>query len=185
WVVSSFNHDLLAPLGAVGELVLEGTLVGRRYLGDPDKTAAAFTNDPAWLSRGGADNRGRSGRVYHTGDLIRFTDDGALVIIGRKDAQLRIGGQRVELEEVETHARRLLPDSQSSSATLAADVVSPQGQTSKMLVLFIAAVGKMDAAVRDHVLRGLAEALPAYMVLFAFMSLPMTPTIATGKVSRR
>ncbi|GKT97525.1 nonribosomal peptide synthase [Colletotrichum tofieldiae] len=162
WVVSCFNPDFLAPLGAVGELVLEGPLFGRGYLGDLERTAAAFTDNPAWLSRGGQ------------------AVVGSMVIIGRKDAQVKIRGQRVELEEVETHARRLLPHSESSVA-LAADVVNPQGQTPNMLVLFIAAAKKVDAAVRDHVLRGLAEALPVYMVPSAFVTLPTIPTTATGK----
>ena len=46
WVVDPENHDYLLPLGCIGELLLEGPLVGRGYLNDPDKTAAAFHRGP-------------------------------------------------------------------------------------------------------------------------------------------
>jgi amino acid adenylation domain-containing protein len=86
WIVSSENPELLAPLGAIGELVLEGPLLGRGYLGEPGKTSAAFGEDPPWLlSGGGPGFPGRAGRIYRTGDLARFTDDGGIVIVGRKD----------------------------------------------------------------------------------------------------
>ncbi len=52
WVVDSDNANRLAPVGAVGELYIEGPIVGRGYLNDNEKTAAAFIENPAWLSRG-------------------------------------------------------------------------------------------------------------------------------------
>ncbi|KAI1342742.1 hypothetical protein F5Y15DRAFT_266632 [Xylariaceae sp. FL0016] len=183
WVENCYNPDLLAPLGAIGELVLEGPLVGRGYLGDLEKTAAVFTYDPAWLVRGFVGRRGRSGRVYRTGDLVKLTGDGSLVIVGRKDAQVKLRGQRVELEEVETHARNLLPG--TVSGIVAAEVVSLQGQKSKILVLFIASIDPINVAERTRMRRGLAELLPVYMVPSAIVSLPSIPTTATGKVNRK
>lgn len=184
WVESCFNPDLLAPLGGIGELVLEGPLLGRGYLGDPDKTASAFQHDPSWLTCGGPGHQGRVGQIYRTGDLVKFTDKGELIIIGRKDAMVKIRGQRVELEEVETHARRLLPDTFSSS-TVAAEVVVPQGQSSKMLGLFIASSNPVDEELTARFLQGLAEVLPMYMVPSAVVPLPSIPATATGKVNRR
>lgn len=184
WVVSCFNSDLLAPVGAIGELVLEGPLLGRGYLGDPEKTAAAFFDDPPWLRRGCQGyHGGRRGRVYRTGDLVKLTDNGALVIVGRRDAQVKIRGQRVELEEVETHSRRLLSDKPFS--TLAAEVVVARGQTSKMLALFLVSSEPVDAATKANILSGLAEALPIYMVPSAVVSLASIPVTATGKVNRK
>lgn len=101
WVVETDNHDSLSPLGGVGELLLEGPLVGQGYLDDPEKTAAAFIEDPTWLLRGAPGHPGRRGRLYKTGDLVRYNEDGSLSFSGRKDAQVKIRGQRVELGEIE------------------------------------------------------------------------------------
>ncbi|KAM4054534.1 AMP-binding enzyme [Hirsutella rhossiliensis] len=105
WVVEAENHDALSPLGCVGELLLEGPLVGQGYLDDPERTAAAFIRDPVWLLQGPPGQPGRHGRLYKTGDLVRYNEDGTLTFFGRKDAQVKIRGQRVELGEIE-HALR-------------------------------------------------------------------------------
>lgn len=101
WVVDADNDDSLCPLGCVGELLLEGPLVGQGYLDDPEKTAAAFIEDPLWLLQGAPGRPGRHGRLYKTGDLVRYNEDGSLTFSGRKDAQVKIRGQRVELGEIE------------------------------------------------------------------------------------
>ncbi|KFY13765.1 hypothetical protein V492_03046, partial [Pseudogymnoascus sp. VKM F-4246] len=95
WVVN--QHMGICPIGSTGELVLEGPLVGAGYLSDPEKTATAFVRDPPWLLQGHEGGAGRRGRLYRTGDLVRYNRDGTLVFIGRKDAQVKIRGQRVEL----------------------------------------------------------------------------------------
>ncbi|CAI6092442.1 unnamed protein product [Clonostachys chloroleuca] len=94
WVVDVVSGRSLVPVGGVGELLLEGPSVGPGYLGDPEKTSEVFIEDPAWLARGDADRAGRSGRLYKTGDLVRYNQDGSLTFIGRKDAQVKIHGQR-------------------------------------------------------------------------------------------
>lgn len=101
WIVEPDNHDSLSQLGCVGELLLKGSLVGRGYLGDPAKTKAAFIEDPVWLLRGTPGQPGRRGRLYKTCDLVHYNDDGSLTFCGRKDAQVKIQGQRVELGEIE------------------------------------------------------------------------------------
>ncbi|ODA82522.1 hypothetical protein RJ55_01029 [Drechmeria coniospora] len=101
WIVDADDHDTLLPLGNVGELLLEGPLVGLGYLDEPGLTAAAFIRDPAWLLQGAPGCPGRQGRLYKTGDLVRYGDDGNLVFVGRKDSQVKIRGQRVELGEIE------------------------------------------------------------------------------------
>ncbi|RYP90232.1 hypothetical protein DL770_003653 [Monosporascus sp. CRB-9-2] len=101
WIADPENHEQLLPLGYDGELLLEGPLVGHGYLNDPATTAAAFVENPAWLLRGASGQPGRSGRVYKTGDLVRYNEDGSLTYVSRKDAQVKIRGQRVELGEIE------------------------------------------------------------------------------------
>ena len=126
WVVDPENHDDLLPLGCIGELLLEGPLVGRGYLNDPEKTAAAFIEDPAWLLQGAPGQPGRHGRLYKTGDLVRYNEDGSLTFIGRKDAQVKIRGQRVELGEVEHRVQECMPEARQ----VVAEVIVPQGENS-------------------------------------------------------
>ncbi|KAL4910482.1 hypothetical protein BDW74DRAFT_171947 [Aspergillus multicolor] len=99
WVVSPRNGQVLAPMYGIGELWLEGPLVGQGYLNDSARTAEAFIDDALWLLE-----MGRHGRLYRTGDLVRYDPDGSLVFVGCKDNQVKIRGQRVELGEVEHHA---------------------------------------------------------------------------------
>ncbi|KAI0545624.1 acetyl-CoA synthetase-like protein [Xylaria curta] len=103
WIVNPEDHNvLLSSVGAVGELLLEGPLVGSGYLNEPERTAAAFIEDPAWLARGcSLEHPGRQGRLYKTGDLVRYNKDGSVSFVSRKDEQVKIRGQRTELGEIE------------------------------------------------------------------------------------
>ncbi|KAJ6437580.1 peramine synthetase [Purpureocillium lavendulum] len=101
WIVDTENHNSLVPLGVVGELLLEGPLIGSGYLNEPEKTSSSFIEDPDWLLQGSTGHPGRQGRLYKTGDLVRYNKDGSLTFAGRKDEQVKIRGQRVELGEIE------------------------------------------------------------------------------------
>ncbi|KAG6242263.1 D-lysergyl-peptide-synthetase subunit 1, partial [Claviceps purpurea] len=130
WIVNRDNHELLAPPGAIGELVLEGPIVGRGYLGDPERAASAFISPPAWLMR--LRGSGSSNRLYKTGDLVRqHVSSGLLTFVGRNDDQVKVRGQRVEPGEVEGQVAQVFPGSQvivlvvkrSAGAVLAALVL--------------------------------------------------------------
>lgn len=100
WVVDPENHNQLLPIGAVGELVVEGPTLARGYLDDCAKTQAAFIKSPAWPQAAG---HRRPRRIYKTGDLVRQNSDGTFDFVGRKDLQVKVRGQRVEIGEVEHH----------------------------------------------------------------------------------
>ncbi|KAK1707317.1 peptide synthetase [Colletotrichum acutatum] len=106
WVVHPDNHHILMPVGAVGELLLDGPIVGKGYLNDEIKTASAFIEPPSWTadtSLSLEDDR-NTRRLYKTGDLVRYAEDGSLLIQRRKDhSQVKIRGQRVELGEIQYH----------------------------------------------------------------------------------
>nr|ABR23346.1 non-ribosomal peptide synthetase [Claviceps purpurea] len=146
WVVHPVRHTLAAP-GSVGELWLEGRLVASGYLRDPEKTAAAFIEDPAWLLRGGPGVPGRRGRVYRTGDLVRYDiDNGTIHFVGRKDSQVKIRGQRVELAEVELHIRQVLVH--KPGVEVAVDVITTRDSTKPILVAFIS-LPSQEISARD------------------------------------
>ncbi|KAB8255070.1 hypothetical protein BDV32DRAFT_154598 [Aspergillus pseudonomiae] len=191
WVVDANNPDKLAPLGAVGELWLEGPLVGQGYLGDAEKTAAAFVKDPPWLLRGGPGCPGRRGRLYRTGDMVRYEcngDSGRLTFIGRKDSQIKIRGQRVELGEIEYHVQNSLVTEGSTQVQVLADVLQPRDSTHPMLVAFVC-VSKGDKSTALKLTAGLddklTDKLPAYMIPTAYIPVDRMPVGPTGKTDRR
>ncbi|KAF1347597.1 hypothetical protein BDV97DRAFT_355553 [Delphinella strobiligena] len=192
WLVDQNDHTKLAPIGAVGEICIEGPLVGRGYLADLKGTAAAFIQDPPWLTRGGITS-GRLGTVYKTGDLARYREDGLLVYIGRKDAQVKIRGQRVELGDVEYHVRRALSD---ANPEVLAEVLTPKESRNSILVAFVcptAATSTMgDDELRTitvEITKGvegkLTTALPPYMIPSAYIPIRKIPMGVTGKIDRR
>jgi non-ribosomal peptide synthetase component F len=81
-VVDPTNHNKPLPIGAVGELVIQGAILARGYLNNPVKTATSFISDPAWLLY---DTSNTSKRIYKTGDLVRYNHNGVLEFVGRRD----------------------------------------------------------------------------------------------------
>ena len=203
WVVQPGGRGQLAALGAVGELCLEGPLIGKGYLGDPDKTAASFVNSPPWLLRGTANhippheqayNEGRSGRVYRTGDLVRYLPDGSLEFVGRKDDQVKLRGQRIQLGEVEHHVKTQLL-AKGETAHVVAEVVTAKENDHAALMAFVvpvkpsslgehelaAFVSEMTTGVNER----LSEIIPSYMIPMEYVPLQGFPMTATGKTDRR
>lgn len=199
WVVDPEDHDRLVPVGSVGELLVEGPVVGMGYLGEPEKTAEVFIEDPAWLVAGHGTVPGRRGRLYKTGDLVRYDPDGSgdFVFVGRKDAQVKLRGQRVELVEIEHHLRGKLPN----GVKLAAEVIRPiDGEPT--LVAFVAEAqpnarsssesGEEELTFSDEMvaaLTGIDEALaaelPRYMVPAAYLPLREMPSLPSAKIDRK
>ncbi|KAG6074186.1 NRPS protein [Claviceps sp. LM84 group G4] len=199
WLVHPDNHDQLVPVGAVGELLIEGPIVGQGYLGDPEKTETAFIRDPVWLVAGYGDVPGRRSRLYKTGDLVRYDPDGenGFIFVGRKDSQVKLRGQRVELGEIEHHVKRLLPP----GTDVVAEVIAPEGQKKEtMLVAFVAErrQGK-DNTCEPHVVEmspelqsavqlvstELSKTVPIYMVPSTYMAVSRIPMLVSGKIDRK
>ena len=96
WIVDPKRPERLAPVGCIGELLVQGPSLARGYLNDPEKTAAAFIESPGWLREFG---HTKPQVMYKTGDLVRYNPDGSLMYLGRKDNQVKVNGQRLELGE--------------------------------------------------------------------------------------
>ena len=167
-----FGEDqTLVPLGAVGELCVAGTGVGRGYVGDPVRTAMAFIPHP----------HGAPGeRLYRTGDLARQRPDGVLEYVGRIDHQVKIRGYRIELGEIEArlHEQPELRD---------AAVSVQEGVNGKHLVGYLVAHQGVsaDAALLEQVKQRLRAALPEYMVPLHWGWFDSLPHNANGKLDRK
>src|SRR2546423_15631654 len=126
------RYGQLCPAGVPGELVIGGlgaAGLARGYLNQPELTAERFLDDPF---RPG-------GRYYRTGDLAVWPAAGQIGVLGRIDAQVKLNGLRIELEEIES-VLQMHPD-------VAAAAVSVQGETAKQLVGYVvSADGELDPA---------------------------------------
>lgn len=153
-----------ASVGMPGELLLGGAQLARGYLADPALTAERFLDHP------------EHGRLYRTGDVVRWRRDGQLEFIGRNDAQVQIRGFRVEPGEVEHHLRNL-PGVRDAAvrAWTAAD-----GEV--MLAGYVVPAG--TGVGTGALARALAERLPDYMVPTGWTLLPALPTTTSGKLDR-
>lgn len=194
WVVDPKDHEKLLPLGAVGELLIEGPGVGRGYINEPEKTAAAFIPPPPWLP---GLVSGPHFSLYKTGDLVKYKEDGSLHYISRKDTQVKLRGQRLELGEVEFNLREYFPSVQDAIA----EVVKPcgDGRPAALMAFIlqhrseISSHGPSIFRVSDDsfksdivtALSKLDEALPMYMVPTIFVPLDHIPLTKTGKTDRR
>lgn len=194
WIVDKDDNTSLAPIGAVGELLIEGPSVGRGYHGDPEQTETAFVEWPDWIHRYRESGSPRS-CLYKTGDLVQYAPelDGTLLYISRKDTQVKIRGQRMELSEVEYHTREAM----NSSWDIAADVV--QHGTRNILALFFADNLKTNAqescfaiSMKDEVCcevekvkHKLSTRLPAFMIPTVWIPVSRIPISASTKTDRR
>ena len=195
WVVRPNDHNSLVPIGSVGELLVEGPLVGAGYLHDTERTKAAFIEDPTWLLRGTRSQSGRCGRLYKTGDLVQYNPDGSLAFVGRKDSQVKIRGQRVELGDLEYHVRTKMA-SDSGVQGVVAEVVRPRGTDKDILVVFLQisgvhsiennhAIGEEFQRITSKLNEQLKVLLPVYMIPSCYIPIDNIPMTATGKTDRR
>lgn len=196
WIVEPTDHEQLLPVGAVGELLVEGPIVGPGYLNEPDKTTKAFIHDPRWLLAGSPIHPGRKGRLYKTGDLVRYDTDGTILFVGRADQQVKLRGQRIELAEIEYNMRDKLPP----GAHLAIEVIKPGGPPGEpTLVAFIAEraglvpeaeslLGSHTPQVQDALANMsslLSKDLPIYMIPAAYVPLQIMPLLVSAKTDRK
>ncbi|EAW08665.1 putative nonribosomal peptide synthase [Aspergillus clavatus NRRL 1] len=197
WVTNPEDHNILRPIGAVGELLIEGPIVGCGYLNDPDRTKAAFVDAPSWLEI--IRDKPTATRLYRTGDLVKYASDGSLQYIGRNDTQVKLRGQRIELGEIENHIRRcfrgaidvVVEKVQPSAAndrpclvTFISMEAATQGSHTESLDKF----AKPTDGFRAMVATGhteLLSAVPEYMVPDIFIPLSSMPRTVSGKADRR
>jgi len=157
------------PVGVPGEIHIAGPGVSRGYFRRPDLTAERFITDAHGSS---------SARMYKTGDLGKWQDDGNIIFLGRNDRQVKIRGFRIELGEIEAS----LAGHQGVEAALV--VAREDRPGDKRLVAYY--IGSGHGRVTAELLQSyLSSRLPAYMVPAAFVRVQSFPLTRNGKVDRQ
>jgi acyl carrier protein len=185
----------LVPLGSAGELYIGGDGVARGYLNNPELTAEKFDQD-LWDYQDYQDKKIKSflggpggrffkkaplaarGKIYKTGDLARWMQDGNIDFLGRLDHQVKIRGFRIELGEIEN---RLLKHSEVKETV----VTAKSDETGDHFLCAYIVPHSPDFFEVSHLKAYLQERLPDYMVPVYFAALPAIPLTATGKADRK
>ncbi len=156
------------PVGVPGELYVGGVGVARGYLNRPGLTAERFLPDPFGPEPGG--------RLYRTGDRVRYLPDGNLEFLGRVDRQVKLRGFRIELAEIEA----VLGQHPGVGETA---VLLRQEAGTERLVAYYTSPERPEPTLGD--LRAfLGKRLPDYMIPSAFVPLADWPLTPSGKVDR-
>ncbi len=164
WVYALDNNKQPVPVGVPGELHLNGVQLAKGYLNRPELTAEKFIPNPFG-----------PGRLYCTGDRVRFLADGSLEYLGRTDDQVKWRGFRIEPGEIETTL------SLHASVKQAAVLLREDAPGDKRLVAYVVGDEPDPEALRLHI----KERLPDYMVPSVIVVLDALPLTPSGKVARR
>lgn len=153
------------PMGSIGELYIAGDGVARGYWRHHYLTESHFISNDFLTSK----------KMYKTGDLVRFMENGLLEYMGRKNHQVKINGYRIELEEIE--ARLLALTGITHAHVLAWEM--PDGR--KQLCAYLVSKEAIDSSV---IKTKLATSLPAYMIPVHVISVDEIPLTTNGKIDR-
>ena len=156
------------PVGVPGELYIGGIALAREYLGNETLTAKSFIEHEV------VENCPE--RLYKTGDLVKYLNDGNIEYLGRLDYQVKLRGLRIELGEIESCIKH--------SQDIDDCVVLLQGEDVEQRIVAYIVHNATELDV-EHLKIGLKSSLPDYMIPSAFMVLPSIPVTANGKVDRK
>jgi amino acid adenylation domain-containing protein len=157
------------PYGETGELCVAGISLAEGYLNKPDLTAEKFIN---WQ-----ESADKTTRIYRTGDLARYMPDGNIEYLGRRDTQVKIRGNRVELGEIEVLLNQL--ENIQQAVVIAREDAAGQ----KRLVAYL--VASENQQNTDQVRKSMEHQLPDFMLPAAYIWLKELPKTTSGKVDRK
>ncbi|MCS2153352.1 enterobactin non-ribosomal peptide synthetase EntF [Scandinavium goeteborgense] len=162
------------PFGVAGDLYLTGIQLAQGYMGRPDLTASRFIADPFAPGE----------RMYRTGDVARWLDNGAVEYLGRSDDQLKIRGQRIELGEIERMMLSLPDVAQAVAHACVLNQAAAVGGDARQLVGYVVSDSGLPLAC-DALLESLRDKLPPHMVPVTIIPLASLPLSANGKLDRK
>ena len=160
------QHLQLCPKGVIGELYTSGAGVCRGYLNQMEQSLSAFIENPFTIGSS----------LYRTGDLGRWTNDGNLEILGRRDEQIKIRGHRIDLGEIEN---ALLTHPEIREAVV---VVHNEKSEDTNLAAYIATDQSLDNAVIKNYLK---TRIPEYMHPLFYVQMSALPLTSNGKVNKK
>jgi natural product biosynthesis luciferase-like monooxygenase protein len=168
YILDKYRKPL--PEGIPGELYIGGKGVARGYLNRAELTAERFFDDPFVKTPGS--------RMYATGDLATYREDGSLEYLGRTDFQVKVRGYRIELGEIESRIEAM-PAVDEAAVIVRNDDSGDQRMVAYLCASDAQAMGEVD--VRDT----LRSSLPGYMIPNEVVVLPEMPRTANGKLDRK
>ncbi len=162
------DHLNCVPNGCIGELYLSGAGVARGYINQPELTAQKFIKNPFIKGH----------RMYKTGDLVKYLDDGRLYYLGRNDDQVKIRGFRIELGEVQQQLKKC-------NAINSSVIMANESMTQLVAYVLKSDLQMGDAEVIHDIKRALSLSLPEYMMPTQFVLLSEWPLNNNGKIDRQ
>ena len=160
------------PIGTKGDLYISGAGVSRGYLNNADLTHEKFIDNPLATT---ADKDKGYDRLYKTGDIAYWREDGNIQYAGRIDYQVKINGFRIELGEIESAILRF-------KGIKKAVVIDCLHHQSKMLAAYVEASDK--GFNQSELINFLKNCLPSYMIPASIMCLETLPLTHNGKINR-
>lgn len=149
--------------GEEGEICIRGTCLSHGYYNDPDRTRAAFVQNPL--------NQSYPEMIYRTGDIGRFNEEGELMFVSRKDYQIKHMGHRIELGEIEAYANMV------EGVDMAGCIYDKE--RSKIILFYSGQISEKDMAV------SVKNRLPRYMAPNNIRKLEKMPFTPNGKIDRK
>ncbi|KAL5360569.1 hypothetical protein BJX96DRAFT_175426 [Aspergillus floccosus] len=178
WIVDPSNVQKPQPIGVEGEVVIQGPYIGQGYLDSNEKTASSFIPAPAWIQ----DLSGKlDDRIYRTGDLAKYNDDGTMLFRGRKSGFVKIRGLRIELGEIESALNTLPPTAKSGVIAAQPD----RNKTDAEIAAFLEIQNDVGVPLADYVRGELSNKLPSYMIPTIVIQIDKMPLTESKKINRQ
>lgn len=156
------DQNTPAAPGEQGEICVRGTSLSLGYINDPERTAAAFVQNPL--------NHAYPELIYRTGDIGRLNENSELVFVSRKDFQIKHMGHRIELGEIEANVNML--DAIKSSGCIY------DNERGKIVLFYVGDISEKE------LMQDLKQKLQRYMLPNTIKQLEAMPLTATGKINR-
>lgn len=160
------NNLMPVPIGVTGEIYISGDAVGKGYLNNTSLTKKSFITNPFVPNS----------IMYKTGDLGKYTESGDIICLGRSDYQVKIRGQRIELEEIENKINEL---PYITSCVVAKKVIE---NSHEILCTYYTSAHSVDV---DDIKKYLEKYLPKYMIPSFYIEMPSLPYTPNGKIDRK